>query len=336
MPNEIQLPPWTQPGWFERVCVWIEQQLAGQNIALQGQIGQPYRRPWSTVLRVPTNEGALFFKATTSIFAHEPPLTETLANWWPDCMPEVLASDLAQGWLLLRDAGQPLRSRIQADQTIDGWLTVLPRYADIQRELAERVDALLAFGLPDRRPAGLLTQYEDLLADRDALLLDQPDGLSREEYRQLQAMVPQVAAMADQVAEIGLPDTLHHDDFHDANIFVRADRITFTDWGECCLGHPFYTMVIVLRSAAYQLKLAEDDPALNRLRDAYLEPWTTMTSRAALLAGFRPAHRLGMLCRTLTWYQFVQSLAEPERSEYAEAVPGWLQEFLGGRLVASE
>ena len=114
---------------------------------------------------------------------------------------------------------------------------------------------------------------------------------------------------------------MHHDDFHDANIFVRDGRLTFADWGESCVGHPFFTLVIILRSTAYQLKLAEDAPELEQLRDAYLEPWTRYESRKNLLAAVKLAHRLGMFCRTLTWYHLVSSLEEPIKAEYAEAVP---------------
>jgi hypothetical protein len=34
------------------------------------------------------------------------------------------------------------------------------------------------------------------------------------------------------------------------------------------------------------------------------------------------------VCRALTWHRVVTSLEEPFRSEQAEAVPGWLGEFL--------
>jgi hypothetical protein len=35
-----------------------------------------------------------------------------------------------------------------------------------------------------------------------------------------------------------------------------------------------------------------------------------------------------MFCRALTWHRVVTSLESPEREEHADAVPGWLQEFL--------
>jgi hypothetical protein len=45
---------------------------------------------------------------------------------------------------MLRDAIRPTRD-------IRPWLPVLPRYAELQIEMAEHVPELLALGVPDRR-----------------------------------------------------------------------------------------------------------------------------------------------------------------------------------------
>ena len=51
----------------------------------------------------------------------------------------------------MRDAGQRLREIIRTTQDLCHWLPVLPLYAEMQIELAQRVPELLALGLPDRR-----------------------------------------------------------------------------------------------------------------------------------------------------------------------------------------
>ena len=50
------------------------------------------------MLRVPTNEGLVYTKATMAGFYHGSRLTATLADWRPDVMPDVLAFDEARGW----------------------------------------------------------------------------------------------------------------------------------------------------------------------------------------------------------------------------------------------
>ena len=319
---------WSQPDWFEQASRWIQIELDLGGFTLNGSIEQPHIRPWSTVLRIPTNRGDLYFKATAPALAYEPALTQALSDWRPDCIPPLLATNLEQGWMLMPDCGTTLRSQIQSTQDLWRWEQVLPLYAELQIELAERQQALLDLGTLDRRLALLSGQYEQILTDRAALLIDQPDGLTTEAYRRLQTLSPQVALMCQQLVGYGLPETLHHDDFHDANIFIQAEDIIFFDWGESCVTHPFFSMLVPPRITAYRLKLADDDPRLTRLRDAYLEPWTRYGSGQILREAFQVAHSLAMICRALTWHYIVSGLPDPFKAEHAEAVPGWLEEFL--------
>ena len=320
--------PWAQPGWQAAAAEWIEAQLQGADLRRTGPIEQPHVRPWSTVLRVPTEAGLFYFKATAPVLGHEPALTAALARWRPDCLPELLATDLARGWLLMRDGGTPLRNLVRADGHLGRWRAVLPLLAELQMQMAGKVPALLALGALDRRLERLPGDYARLLDDTPSLLLDQPDGLSREAYTQLRALAPRLAEACHQLAAFGVPETLHHDDFHDGNIFVRGERLTFTDWGESGVAHPFMTTLVMLRGAAYTLRLAPDDPAVLALRDGYLEPWERLAPRAVLLEACALAQWVGMVGRALTWHRVVSALDEPHRSQNAEAVPGWLSDFL--------
>jgi hypothetical protein len=319
---------WLQPDWREQAHAWIHAVLEQRGLALTGAIEQPHVRPWATVLRVPTTEGTMFFKATAPSLVHEAALTAALSHWRPDCMPVVLASDAVRGWLLMRDAGEPLRTRVRAERDISRLLAAMPLYAELQIDMVKRRAELLALGAFDRRLQALPALYQRLLEDRAALMLDQPDGLTSAAYERAQALAPRLRSLCDELASYGLPETLHHDDFHDGNTFERDGRIIFTDWGESCVAQPFFSMVVALRSVAYSLDLTDDAPELARLRDAYLEPWTRYAPRERLLAAMRLTQWLGMLCRALTWYHVVSSLEGNERAEYAETVPGWLQEFV--------
>ncbi|MBV9791612.1 MAG: phosphotransferase [Chloroflexi bacterium] len=320
--------PWARADWFEQASAWIQVELARHAIELIGAIEQPHIRPWSTVLRVPTNQGDLYFKATAPVLAHEPALTQALSVWRPDCMLQLLATDLDRGWLLMRDAGATLRSQIQSVADLHLWQPILTTYADVQIEMISRADELLALGTLDRRLATLPAQYEQLLADTDALLIDQQDGLTADEYRRLRELVPEFAAMCERLAGYQIPETLHHDDFHDANIFVSDGRFVFSDWGESCVAHPFFTLLVTLRGVAYRLQLDDHAPELAQLRDVYLAPFQRFGSPERLREAFALANRVAMVCRVLTWYRVVSSLDAALKAEYADAVPGWLQEFL--------
>jgi len=72
---------------------------------------------------------------------------------------------------------------------------------------------------------------------------------------------------AERLAGYRIPETLHHEDFHDANIFIYNSHYTFSDWGESGVAHPFCTLLVTSRVIAWRLKLAKDAPELVRLRD---------------------------------------------------------------------
>jgi hypothetical protein len=332
--QSIQLP-WMQKSWFEQASTWVHDELERQDIYVTGLIEQPHEGLSSTVIRVPSTAGDIYFKACGPGFAHEPALTDALWRWRPDCMPPVLGVDLQRGWMLTPDLGATLRSITQPTRVLQHWQRVLPMYAEVQIELANRTNEILELGGLDRRLAKLPDQYEQLLTDTDALRLDHSEGLSTKEYQSLRQFVPEFRAMCEKLACYRIPETLHHEDFHDANIFIRNSHYTFADWGESGVAHPFFTLLVTSRVIAWRLELAEDAPELIHLRDIYLEPWTRYESRENLIAAFKLAYRVGMVCRALTWHRILAGVEEPANAEDAEAVPGWLQEFLNYEMTST-
>ena len=106
------------------------------HVAVDGVPVVVHERPWSTVMRVPLPDGsAAWFKACAQVQAFEPALTTALSRRWPDVMPEVIAEDLERGWLLMCDAGTRIS---ELDNPPALWMRLLPRYAELQREEAER------------------------------------------------------------------------------------------------------------------------------------------------------------------------------------------------------
>lgn len=136
----IQTPHWLKPDWLAEANSWIDLQLERRGIRVSGPIEQPHLRPCSTVLRVPTSAGDLYFKAAAPVLAHEPALTQALFRSRPDCMPPVLALDVERGWLLSPDLGVMLRSLIQSPQDLWHWHNVLSLYAELQLEMTSRLD----------------------------------------------------------------------------------------------------------------------------------------------------------------------------------------------------
>ena len=333
MTNTSPILPWTDAAWFAEASAWMRAALERQGITMRGTVEQTRVRPWSTILRAPTSVGDIYFKAMIPSLAHEPALTAALSRWRPDCMLEVVATDVTRGWMLMRDAGVTLRSLVQTDGDVHHWHTVLRLYANVQSELADHRDELLALGAFDRRLAVLPAKFAHVLADTDILRIDQPNGLTADEYRLLSDGVSEFGALCADLARFPIPETVHHDDFHDGNIFVHDGRYTFGDWGESCVAHPFFTLIVTLRSIAYRRGWDGRAAQITELRDRYLDSWTRMASHAQLQAAFQLAHRVGMVSRALTWYRVASSLEEPHRTEHATSVVGWLQEYLNAQAT---
>jgi hypothetical protein len=274
---------WTDPAWLAEAHAWIR-----ERVEPTGPIEQPHVYPWSTVLRVPTEQGDVWFKANTPQLRHEAAVVTVLARHRPDCIPAPLAADLESGWMLLADAGTSLRQVIERERDLARWLDVLPLYAGVQLDLTPYAGELVAAGAPDRRLARLPAQYERLL--------DELEGLPEAELRQLRGRVPQVAELCDELAAYCVPETIQHDDFHDGQVYVRDGSYLLLDWGDACISHPFFTLAVTLEGGiAWGLDDVEHSVDIAPFRDAYLEPF----GRSDLAAACTIAYRLGWVCRAV-------------------------------------
>lgn len=133
---------WHDPQWQKTAHDWIRAQAERNSIQLTGGIEQPHAYAWSTVMRVPSNEGTLFFKATAGETIHEIALTEKMAGWFPDCLPNLVAVDTVRGWMLMHDGGEQLRASIRPAKDVRPWEPVITRYAELQIGLAAHVDEI--------------------------------------------------------------------------------------------------------------------------------------------------------------------------------------------------
>jgi hypothetical protein len=124
-----------------------------------GAIETAHERPWATVLRVPLADKVAWFKACAPVQAFEPRLAAGLFTRWPDRVAEVLGHDEEQAWLLLADAGTPLR---ESGNPPESWLVALPLYAELQRGEAAHMHDHVAHGVPDLRVATFLEEVTKL------------------------------------------------------------------------------------------------------------------------------------------------------------------------------
>ena len=329
MTTQTQLR-WHDPTWQAQAHAWIRAEAKRNSIELAGEIEQNHAYAWSTVMRVPSSAGTLFFKATAGETIYEIALTQKMAGWFPDCMPELVAVDTARGWMLMRDGGEQLRASIRPTQDIKPWEPVITRYAELQIGLAEHVDEILALGIPDHRTTALPARYTQLLTDKAILMIDQEKGLTSAEFQQLLELAPRFEQICKDISAFGIPDSLNHGDFHDGNVLLKNGRITFFDWGDANVTQPFVSLRTFFVSIEIALKL--DDyaftPEMSQLLDRYLEAWQAYGSKEALLSAYRLSKPVASISKALAWHETVSRLDGSLREEYAWIVPEVLREFL--------
>ena len=106
----------------------------------------------------------MFFKATGPEVAFEPRLYELLERVVPRRILVPIAIDAARGWVLLPDGGLPLGERLEGPDLVRAMESVLPLYAQLQRDLAPHADEMLAMGVADMRPAAMSDRFDEGLA----------------------------------------------------------------------------------------------------------------------------------------------------------------------------
>ncbi|HEX8728986.1 MAG TPA: phosphotransferase [Ktedonobacterales bacterium] len=318
--------PWERPGWFAVATEWIDEQVAQFGWQSVGPYAQLHARGWSSVLRMPTTGGDVYFKAVTQPFAFEPPLTALLAELRPAESPRVLAVDRDRRWLLMSDAGEPIRARIRETRNPRPYQDMLVAFARFQLALLPNTPRLESSRIPNRWLEVLPALFAETIRDSDGLLVGRPGGLSTEDYAQLQAL--NVTELAGRLASYGIPETLVQEDCHPGHWIAGTNGPIFFDWGDTCLGHPFQSLMMALRWG--RLVLGYDAATLDGMRDAYLSQWDAYGSLERLREAYQLAWRLTPLTRALTWYRIVTNQEPSARWQYEDAAPYWLSLFLHG------
>ena len=297
---------------------WIKRQINASVTKLEiiqdGAVG--------SVWRVTTKTAAYYFKKCGKGFRNEISIMAYLNEHFPGDIPAVMGADTARGWLLIADAGTPLRATVRETGDFVLLERMMQQYARFQQKTVPHIDALLKY-VPDRRADKLQELYHDLIADHDLLLLGQENGVTEDELAQLQAL--DIDSLCKRLADSPLPNTLHHDDFHDNNAAIKDDEIRFFDFGEACIAHPFFSPMIILRVAKFLHKL--DEAALNKIWDAYLREWLDYAPIEILREEANFALRLAALCRALSWRDLVTYGVPEHIEEDRDAPPYWLMTF---------
>jgi hypothetical protein len=292
--------------------VWARRRLAERGVEPLGAARAVKRRSWSQVYLIESTAGPVYLKAGLGGTGYEAALVPALARFAPGRVVEPWAVDTQRGWLLLPSGGVPVRDLPGACDPAT-WERVVSGYGELQRAVAPHAAELLALGVPDHRPGRLPDLLTELLATSATLT---PADRAR-----LTGVLPRFAEACAELAAVGPASTVQHDDLHTGNVLAGPFGERVFDWGDANVGHPFTSLLVTLRSWADGCATGPDDPALARVRDAYLEPWG-LDRDGPRLAGL--AAWTGCVGRALAWQRALADVPRPT----PDPIGGWLVELL--------
>lgn len=315
-----QRAPWAIRGWRAEAVAWFSDQARHLGCPLTGPVEQD--RGWgiSTVLRAPAGETHLWFKASGTLFRDEPAITRTLARVAPDRLPEVL-TDNGRAWMVMADFGG---AALKGTEEPAPWEEALREFARLQIASLDHEDRLLAAGVRDRRLPSLPSAFAALMGIDEALMPEHPKGLSQDQIEELRGLVPWVEDACERLGRAGIPHTLVHGDLHSGNVAVTPRGPVFFDWSDAAWSHPFFDLVPFFSDGFEGPRADERD----RLRDAYLEPWSTLAAPDGLCETYELAQTVGAAYQAVSYWLIVESLEPTSRCELINGIPHFLRLLL--------
>ncbi len=292
---------WSSDAWFAEADAWIQDTCDRLGLRTRGRAERFATRFWSVILTVETTDGRLWFKENNPGQQFEAALAAELAALAPASVLAPVAIDAERDWLLTADAGPVLRDR--GNVTAEDWCALVTRYAQLQRVSSDVGERILATGVPRQPAAGAVDYVVEHVEALAQTPIDHPLHLTAAEAATLLDGLPRLADAVTELAALGVPDTLEHNDLHEGNVFRAADGgILLHDFGDAVWAPPFASLASPVW-AAQQRWTGDGEAPIARIVDAYLEVWSDLAPltelRRAVPAALRVAgtHRFETLWR---------------------------------------
>jgi len=314
---EAPSPHWGTDAFQDEVREWCSSVLGEVR-----SMTNIHLRAWSSVWRVETADGAFYFKQNCPLQVFEAAAVAELAELAPHHVIPVVAVDVERGFILTPDQGPVFGATV--GDSIEAWCRVAAEGAALQRQVADGVDRLVAAGMSLLRPSEASAYVESRIDQLAALPGDDPRLLAVEDAARLRAHLPVVRRWVEEVAALGLPITLNHNDLHGNNVFDIDGELRFFDFGDAMLTEPLGVLTITLNVLKHHLECPAEDPRLHRVADAALEVWSDLVPGPQLRAALPAALQLGRIGRTESWVRVCTSVTDAELTEYGDAAAFWL------------
>ena len=194
----------------------------------------------------------------------------------------------------------------------------------LQRELVHHRADLAGIGMAELPPEESVGYLSARIEQYAGMAADDPRVLEPAVAMRLRAHLPVVRRWAEEVASLGLPLTLNHNDLHENNVFDVDGRLRFFDFGDALVTEPLGVLLIPLNILGEKLEAQGNDPRLWRVVDAALEVWSDLVPTRELRAALPAALSLGRLGRVESWVRCQPSLSDEELGTWGRVAAAWL------------
>ena len=315
----------------DSILKWATNVLTAKGLSLQHAPEIVVDTPWSQVIRLSTSKGDVYLKQIPPAISLEPKIIQLLKNQFHANVPFVIALNDDLHCFLMEDAGQTLRASLKADFQPDLLLQAVDQHTTIQRSVENHVKSFLTLGVPDWRLEKLPKLYDQLIQQTDFL---KTEGLMDKELQILHDLSPTISKQCEHLSQYQIPETFVQPDFHTNNVLFDpgTQKMTFIDWGEIVISHPFFALHNFLLQAITHHGIKESDQIYQQLRDACCESWLECGTQNQLLKAFLLIKKLFPIYSALAYHRLMISVdLQALKSFYAlrpNRLAGYFREYI--------
>ena len=232
--------PFSRIGWIEEVQSWIQVEVKHREVSFTGEMSHLNGGGEFCLLRLGTDSGpAYWLKATGGFNAREFGITTYLASHHPEYLPRVVATRSDWNAWVMEEFGSSLHD----SYSLEDFERAAYKLAHLQKQLVGKADDLLNVHCGDHRIETLRTHIDEVVAYLDeAMALQTSSKVPKLPTTRLKELGYVLHQTCSNLEQLGIPDSLMHNDISPGSILDNGSDCVFTDWCEAYVGNPFITL----------------------------------------------------------------------------------------------
>lgn len=272
---EGELRPWEMPEWHNKTVVEATLTLAKQGYEVHGTFEQFQITPNAAVLRVNTNKGKVYLKASTH---REGKIAALIGSFAPFLARKPIAVNVEKEWMLMNDYGSPIQEKLSLKE----FENLSVALGSLQLESMKHIEELKEAGIPQESCESLICRTKKMLQNKEvrrslgylqSFECGAEDGMADLEEHS-QALFNFLRSLYEDKRH---PVSLVHGDIGPSNIIKDKDgSYILYDWGMAKLGFPMGDIIALAW-------MTDPSPNLNsEILHPYLSLWADHASISEL------------------------------------------------------